>query len=100
MLPRMVRDIALKAEKEVELLISGSDTSVDKKIIEEIKMPLIHILRNSIDHGIETPEERVKKDKPPVGNIHLSARYEEDKIIIEIEDDGLNKHQKSKRKKY
>ncbi len=89
MLPRMVRDIALKAEKEVELLISGSDTSVDKKIIEEIKMPLIHILRNSIDHGIETPEERVKKDKPPVGKIHLSARYEEDKIIIEIEDDGL-----------
>lgn len=89
MLPRMVRDIASNNQKEVELLISGSETTVDKKIIEEIKMPLIHILRNSIDHGIELPDERIKNNKPRVGKIHLSARYEENKIIIEVEDDGL-----------
>lgn len=89
MLPRMVRDIAANNQKEVELLISGSETTVDKKIIEEIKMPLIHILRNSIDHGIELPEDRIKNNKPRVGKIHLSAKYEENKIIIEIEDDGL-----------
>lgn len=89
MLPRMVRDIAANNQKEVELLISGSETTVDKKIIEEIKMPLIHILRNSIDHGIELPEDRIKNNKPRVGKIHLSARYEENKIIIEVEDDGL-----------
>lgn len=89
MLPRMVRDIAATNQKEVELLISGSETTVDKKIIEEIKMPLIHILRNSIDHGIELPDERIKNNKPRVGKIHLSAKYEENKIIIEIEDDGL-----------
>lgn len=88
MLPRMVRDIAENNGKAVELLISGSETTVDKKIIEEIKMPLIHILRNSIDHGIETPEERIKNNKPPVGQIFLSARYEENKIIIEVQDDG------------
>lgn len=88
MLPRMVRDIAESNGKAVELLISGSETTVDKKIIEEIKMPLIHILRNSIDHGIETPEERIKNHKAPVGQIYLGAKYEENKIIIEVEDDG------------
>lgn len=88
MFPRMVRDIAANNNKEVELLISGSETTVDKKIIEEIKMPLIHILRNSIDHGIESPEERIKNNKPRVGRIHLSAKYSEDKIIIEVDDDG------------
>ena len=88
MFPRMVRDIAAANNKEVELFISGSDTTVDKKIIEEIKMPLIHILRNSIDHGIELPSERAESNKPRAGKIHLSARQEENKIIIEIEDDG------------
>lgn len=89
MLPRMIRDIAANSGKEVEVLISGSETTVDKKIIEEIKMPLIHILRNSIDHGIERPEDRLKTNKPRVGTIHLSARYDENKIIIEVQDDGL-----------
>ncbi|MDD3238308.1 MAG: hybrid sensor histidine kinase/response regulator [Candidatus Gastranaerophilales bacterium] len=88
MFPRMIRDIAIHSGKEVELLISGSETTVDKKILEEIKMPLIHILRNSVDHGIEPKEERIKKNKPPIGKIQLSAHYEENKIIIEIDDDG------------
>lgn len=99
MLPRMVRDIAATNNKEVELLISGSETTVDKKIIEEIKMPLIHILRNSIDHGIELPSERTKNNKPRVGKIHLSARYEENKIIIEVNDDGLGINIKKIREK-
>ncbi len=94
MFPRMIRDIAANSNKQVELLISGGDTSVDKKIIEEIKIPLIHILRNSIDHGIETPEERIKLSKDPTGKINLSARQADNKIIIEIEDDGsgINLH--------
>ncbi len=89
MFPRMVRDIAKTANKEISLIIQGSDTAVDKKIIEEIKTPLIHILRNSIDHGIELPEEREKKGKPREGKILLSAAQDKNSIIITIEDDGV-----------
>ncbi|MBR6162552.1 chemotaxis protein CheA [bacterium] len=89
MFPRMVRDIAKTANKEIDLIIRGSDTAVDKKIIEEIKTPLIHILRNSIDHGIELPEEREKKGKPRSGKILLSAAQDKNSIIITIEDDGV-----------
>lgn len=85
---RMVRDIAQEKNKRIELEITGSETSTDKKIIEEIKTPLIHIIRNSIDHGIETPEERTALGKNPVGKISLRARALENKVIIEIEDDG------------
>lgn len=85
---RMVRDIAQEKNKKIELEIIGSETCTDKKIIEEIKAPLIHIIRNSIDHGIETPKERVALGKSPVGKIILSARQVNNKVIIEIEDDG------------
>lgn len=85
---RMVRDIAQEKNKKIELEIIGSETSTDKKIIEEIKAPLIHIIRNSIDHGIETPEERIAMGKNPVGKIILSARQVNNKVIIQIEDDG------------
>lgn len=88
MFPRMVRDIAREKNKTIDLIISGSETSVDKKIIEEIKSPLIHIMRNSIDHGIETPEERINNGKNPVGKIVLSAHHLENSVLIEIEDDG------------
>lgn len=88
MFPRMIRDISNDTGKQIELLISGSETSADKKIIEEIKSPLIHIIRNSIDHGIETPDERVAQGKSPVGKIHLHAKNLENKIVIEITDDG------------
>lgn len=88
MFPRMVRDIAREKNKEIELIISGSETSVDKKIIEEIKSPLMHIIRNSIDHGIEDPETRIKNNKNPVGTIHLSASHLENSVLIEITDDG------------
>ncbi len=89
MFPRMVRDIANTANKEIDFIISGSDTAVDKKIIEEIKAPLIHILRNSIDHGIEMPEERERKGKNRAGKIYLSATQDKNSIIITVEDDGV-----------
>lgn len=85
---RMVRDIAQEKNKQIELEIIGSETTTDKKIIEEIKTPLIHIIRNAIDHGIETPQERAYLGKDPTGKIILSARQANNKIIIEIKDDG------------
>lgn len=84
----MVRDIAQEKGKKIELKIIGSETCTDKKIIEEIKAPLIHIIRNAIDHGIETPEERIELGKNPEGEIILSARQFGSKVIIEIQDNG------------
>ena len=86
--PRMIRDIAKENDKKVEFVVAGSDTTVDKKIIEEIKMPLIHILRNAVSHGIERPEERDNVGKSETGVIRLSARQVENNVIISIEDDG------------
>lgn len=88
MFPRMVRDIAREKNKNIELLISGSETSVDKKIIEEIKSPLIHIIRNAIDHGIEEPQTRIKNGKNPAGKIFIAAYHLESSVLIEITDDG------------
>lgn len=85
---RMVRDIAVEKNKKIELEIQGSETSTDKKIIEEIKAPLIHIIRNAIDHGIETPEERIAMGKPAAGKIILAAKQDGNKVIIEITDNG------------
>lgn len=88
MFPRMIKDIAKEQGKEAELLILGSETTADKKIIDDIKVPLIHILRNAIDHGIETPQERIEKGKHPTGKIMLKVKYEKNSIIIEVSDDG------------
>lgn len=88
MFPRMIRDISKDTGKDIELLISGSETSADKKVIEEIKAPLMHIIRNSIDHGIETPQERIAAGKSPKGKIYLIARSLQNKIVIEVHDDG------------
>ena len=85
---RMVRDIATEKGKEIDFEIEGKGTCADKKIIEEIKTPLIHILRNAIDHGIETREERLSCGKNPVGKIMLSARQDDNKVIIDVADDG------------
>lgn len=85
---RMVRDLAKETNKQVELSISGSETSADKKIIEEIKNPLIHIIRNAIDHGIESPEQRIALGKTSVGKIHINAALLDNKILIEVIDDG------------
>ncbi len=86
--PRMVRDLARKAGKKVDFYMSGEETELDRSVIEEIGDPLIHILRNAADHGIENLGERKKAGKPKEGKIILSARHEESHIVIEVEDDG------------
>lgn len=86
--PRMIRDIAKEKNKKIDLVVSGSDTTVDKKIIEEIKMPLIHILRNSVSHGIESPALRLQNNKPETGRIKLTAKQVENYVVIKISDDG------------
>ena len=85
---RMVRDLAREQGKQVELVITGSETELDKKVIEGIKDPLMHMLRNAVDHGIEKPEARIAKGKPPGGTIRLSASQQGNGILIEVEDDG------------
>lgn len=85
---RMVRDLANEKGKDIDFEIEGKDTCADKKIIEEIKTPLIHILRNAIDHGIESKEERIANGKSPVGKILLSAKQDDNKVIIDVVDDG------------
>lgn len=86
--PRMVRDLAQSTGKEVELMIEGGEITVDKKIIENMKDPLMHLLRNAISHGIESPEERKHKDKPPKGFIQLIGKQNPTSIHIEVLDDG------------
>ncbi len=86
--PRMVRDLSRDLQKEIELHISGEETELDKSIVEEIGDPLIHMIRNAVDHGIETPEERIKRGKPKKGNVYLTAYHEGNHIVIEIKDDG------------
>ena len=85
---RMVRDIANEKGKDIDFEIEGKDTCADKKIIEEIKTPLIHILRNAIDHGIESKEDRLMAGKSPIGKIMLSARQDDNTVIIDVMDDG------------
>jgi len=86
--PRVVRDLCKELEKEVELKIYGEDTEVDKNLIEEINDPLVHLVRNAIDHGIEKPEVRLAKGKNRKGTVILSAEHEGNNIVIKIEDDG------------
>jgi len=86
--PRTVRDIAKQQKKEVDFIITGGDVLVDRKILEEIKDPISHLLRNAIDHGLETPEERVRAGKPPQGKLHLKGAVEGNQITIEVTDDG------------
>ena len=90
---RLVRDTAALQKKQVQLLLNGEDTEMDRNIVEEIADPLIHMIRNSVDHGIELPADRVAKGKRPEGTIHLRAFHKGGSIVIQIEDDGagLNK---------
>jgi two-component system, chemotaxis family, sensor kinase CheA len=86
--PRMVRDLARERGKEIEIIFKGESTELDKTVIDEIGEPLLHLIRNSIDHGIEMPDERVRKSKSPVGEIMLSAAQEGNNIIITVSDNG------------
>ncbi|MCG8427686.1 MAG: chemotaxis protein CheA [Chromatiales bacterium] len=92
--PRLVHDLSSKMGKKIELKMSGEQTEVDKTVIEKIGDPLVHLVRNSLDHGIEMPEVRKAAGKPETGTVHLSAAHRGGNIIIEIRDDGkgLDKH--------
>ncbi|MDT7835969.1 chemotaxis protein CheA [Aquabacterium sp. OR-4] len=85
---RLVRDISKKLGKEVNLVIEGEDTEADKNVIESLADPLIHILRNSLDHGIELPAARMAAGKPAAGTLRVAARQEGDRVILDITDDG------------
>lgn len=86
--PRMIRDLSRDLKKKIELVISGEETELDKSIVEEIGDPLVHIIRNSCDHGIENPEDRLAAKKPEMGTIKLKAYNEGNHIVISITDDG------------
>jgi len=85
---RMVRDLSRREQKQVNLVIEGAEIELDRKIVDKLGEPLVHLLRNAVDHGIETPTERKRLGKPAIGTIRLVARREKDHAIIEVEDDG------------
>ncbi len=87
-LARVVRQISREHAKEVNLVVTGAETEIDKLIVEELSDPLMHMIRNAIDHGIEPSEERVRVGKPPVGTIALNAFQKGNHVVIEVEDDG------------
>ena len=86
--PRAVRDLARTFGKDIDLTIRGRETELDKKIIEQIAEPLIHLVRNAVDHGIETPADRERVGKPPAGQLVLSAEQQGNRILITLKDDG------------
>ncbi len=87
--PRMVRDLSQDKDKEVELIISGEETELDRTIVNQVGDPLVHLLRNAVDHGIEDEEERRRKGKDPVGKIRLEAHHEGSHVVVSVEDDGM-----------
>ncbi|WP_058953745.1 chemotaxis protein CheA [Clostridium tyrobutyricum] len=86
--PRLIRDLSVELDKEMELVIQGADTELDRTVIDEIGDPLLHLIRNSADHGIESKEERLKAGKNPVGQVRLIAYQEGTQAVIKVEDDG------------
>ena len=87
-MPRLVRELSAQLGKDVRLVVTGEGTEIDKTVIEQLADPLTHLLRNALDHGIESPAARVARDKPPQGTIHLAAEHRSGRIIIEVSDDG------------
>ena len=85
---RLVRDLATQQQKQVQLVVEGEDTELDRNIVEELSDPLVHMIRNAVDHGIELPADRVSRGKPPLGTIRLSASHQRGGIVIRIQDDG------------
>ena len=86
--PRIVRDVAKDAGKEVALQVSGQDTDLDKSILDTLAEPLTHLVRNAVDHGLETPQERIALGKPAAGTIRLNAYHQGNQVVIEVGDDG------------
>jgi two-component system chemotaxis sensor kinase CheA len=87
-IPRQVRTLKGKLGKEVEVVIEGEHTEVDKTLVEELADPMVHLIRNALDHGIETPDERIAKGKNPEGTLTIRAFYEGNNVVIEVEEDG------------
>ncbi|AGN00479.1 CheA signal transduction histidine kinase [Salinarchaeum sp. Harcht-Bsk1] len=86
--PRTVRDLARDSGKEIDLEITGEDVEVDRVVLDEISDPLLHLVRNAVDHGIEPPDERADADKPREGTVSIRARRERDQVVVVVEDDG------------
>lgn len=97
--PRSVRDLAMQAGKQVEVEIEGGDIEIDRTVLEEMNEPLLHLIRNSLAHGIEMPDVRIKAGKNPKGVIRLSAKRERNSVIIEVSDDGAGINTAAVRKK-
>ncbi len=97
--PRMVRDIARNSGKEVDFVVQGEETELDRSLLEEITDPLIHLLRNAVDHGIESRDERIARGKPPRGKVLLKAYQEENSVVIMVQDDGRGLDTQKIRKK-
>ncbi len=87
-LPRLVRDLASRLGKEVDLELRGEDTELDRTVVEAIGDPLVHLVRNALDHGLEAPEERVAAGKPPRGRLDVAARQAGGGVVIDVHDDG------------
>jgi two-component system, chemotaxis family, sensor kinase CheA len=96
---RVVRDLSRDSGKEADLVVNGGDTELDKTIIEKITDPIMHLIRNSLDHGIDKPDDRIRKGKPGRGSITLNAYHETGSIVIEIKDDGNGLNRAKIRKK-
>ncbi len=97
--PRVVRDLARNLKKEVHLVMHGEETDLDKNLVEALADPLVHLVRNAVDHGIEMPEERERSGKPRAGTVTLSAAQEGDHILLSIEDDGAGMDAEALRRK-
>src|SRR5690606_35497317 len=87
-MPRLVREMAARTGKQVRLVTEGESTEVDKTVIEQLSDPLTHMIRNAIDHGLESPERRQSVGKPPEGCVRLAAVHRSGRIVIEVSDDG------------
>jgi two-component system chemotaxis sensor kinase CheA len=97
--PRVVRDLARNLKKEVDLVLHGEDTDLDKNLVEALADPLVHLVRNAVDHGVESPDDREKAGKPRRGTVILSAAQEGDHILLSIEDDGKGMNADALRRK-
>jgi two-component system chemotaxis sensor kinase CheA len=86
--PRLVRDLSSKLSKQVELVLTGKETELDRTVIEALGDPIVHLVRNSLDHGLESPEQRVAAGKPPTGTLEISARHAGGNVVITVSDDG------------
>jgi two-component system, chemotaxis family, sensor kinase CheA len=96
---RLVRDLSMKSGKQVDLIMNGEETEIDRNMVDSIYDPLVHMIRNSVDHGVQLPAERVKLGKSPAGTLHLRAYQKGGNIVIEIEDDGQGLNTEKIRKK-